>query len=63
MVEGGQQVISSFLSHREPSTSVPVVDTLIVTVAPTLVGPSGVGVTVENDVQVLHFYLPAGRGS
>ncbi|KIY69713.1 bacterial bifunctional deaminase-reductase [Cylindrobasidium torrendii FP15055 ss-10] len=37
MVEGGARVIGSFLAHPD------VVDTLIITVAPTLVGPLGVG--------------------
>ncbi|KZS92883.1 bacterial bifunctional deaminase-reductase [Sistotremastrum niveocremeum HHB9708] len=43
MVEGGRQIISSFLCHKPL-----VVDILIVTVAPTLVGSSGVGATLEN---------------
>lgn len=40
MVEGGSAVIASFL-HASP----PVVDRLVVTVAPTLVGEAGVPVT------------------
>ncbi|KIJ54316.1 hypothetical protein M422DRAFT_64394 [Sphaerobolus stellatus SS14] len=43
MVEGGQRVIGSFLCHQD-SASKPVVDVVIVTVAPTLVGEAGVGV-------------------
>ncbi|KAG8943088.1 2,5-diamino-6-(ribosylamino)-4(3H)-pyrimidinone 5'-phosphate reductase [Tulasnella sp. 424] len=35
MVEGGQKVISSFLSHKSASTGGSVVDSIIVTVAPT----------------------------
>ncbi|KAG8219593.1 dihydrofolate reductase-like domain-containing protein, partial [Butyriboletus roseoflavus] len=49
MVEGGASVIGSFLNEasqpRYPGES-PVVDTLIVTVAPTLVGDNGLGYTV-----------------
>jgi 2,5-diamino-6-(ribosylamino)-4(3H)-pyrimidinone 5'-phosphate reductase len=43
MVEGGQRVISSFLSHRDAEAEC-VVDVLIVTVAATLVGAQGIGV-------------------
>lgn len=42
MVEGGQRVISSFISHLDAETK-HVVDILIVTVAPTFVGVAGVG--------------------
>ncbi|KAH7102681.1 bacterial bifunctional deaminase-reductase [Auriculariales sp. MPI-PUGE-AT-0066] len=42
MVEGGQRVISSFMR------SAALVDVVIVTVAPTLVGPDGVGVSTEG---------------
>lgn len=45
MVEGGQQIISSFL--REPS----LIDTIIITVAPVLVGKDGVGAIGENEVR------------
>ncbi|KAF9245876.1 dihydrofolate reductase-like domain-containing protein [Melanogaster broomeanus] len=49
MVEGGATVIGAFLNQASqpcnPATS-PVVDTLIVTVAPTLVGDGGVGYKV-----------------
>ena len=44
MVEGGQSIISSFLSVPE------VVDILIVTVAPCLVGESGLGVVGKGYV-------------
>ncbi|EED80875.1 predicted protein [Postia placenta Mad-698-R] len=40
MVEGGARVIQSFLAEAESSD---IVDTVVVTVAPTLVGESGVG--------------------
>lgn len=39
MVEGGARVIHSFL---QANLSTPLVDSLIVTVAPTLVGSSGI---------------------
>jgi riboflavin biosynthesis pyrimidine reductase len=42
MVEGGQRIISSFLSHLDSETQ-HVVDILIVTIAPTFVGAAGVG--------------------
>lgn len=49
MVEGGASVIGTFLNQasqpRYPEES-PVVDTLIITVAPTLVGDDGLGYTV-----------------
>lgn len=51
MVEGGQRVISSFYAARD-GDSRPVVDILIVTVAPTLVGPSGVGVSLDRSEKV-----------
>lgn len=47
MVEGGQRVISSMLTERHTDGSV-LVDTLIVTVAPTLVGFDGVGVIQQG---------------
>ncbi|KAF8518605.1 dihydrofolate reductase-like domain-containing protein [Gautieria morchelliformis] len=47
MVEGGQRVISSFLSHQD-AESERVVDVLIVTVAPTFVGAKGVGVLIQG---------------
>ena len=56
MVEGGASVIGTFMNQasqpRRPGES-PVVDTLIVTVAPTLVGPDGLGYTagVSGDAQ------------
>lgn len=49
MVEGGASVIDTFMNQasqpRGPEES-PVVDTLIVTVAPTIVGDDGLGYTV-----------------
>lgn len=51
MVEGGATVIGTFINQgsqpRYPGES-PVVDTLIVTVAPTLVGDDGLGYTVGS---------------
>lgn len=51
MVEGGASVIGTFMSQASqpcyPGES-PVVDTLIITVAPTLVGSDGMGYTVGN---------------
>lgn len=55
MVEGGASVINTFLNQasqpRGPGES-PVVDTLIVTVAPTLVGDDGLGYTagISGDI-------------
>lgn len=47
MVEGGARVIQSFLAESQSTGSVDtssrVVDTIIVTVAPTIVGDEGVG--------------------
>ena len=48
MVEGGQRVISSFMAAREVEDDQPVVDVVIVTVAPTLVGADGIGVALEE---------------
>lgn len=52
MVEGGRGVISSFFAARDAQGR-PVVDRLIVTVAPTLVGPDGVGVALETATTIL----------
>jgi riboflavin biosynthesis pyrimidine reductase len=49
MVEGGASVIDTFMNQAfQPrgSGESPVVDTLIVTVAPTIVGDDGLGYTV-----------------
>ena len=49
MVEGGQRVISSFLAHEPP-----VVQCVIITIAPCIVGSDGVGVTsADTEVRVL----------
>lgn len=49
MVEGGQRVISSFLTHEPP-----VVQCVIITIAPCIVGSDGVGVTSgDSEVRVL----------
>lgn len=51
MVEGGASVIGTFINQvsqpRYPGES-PVVDTLIVTVTPTLVGDDGLGYTIGS---------------
>ncbi|KAG9096779.1 2,5-diamino-6-(ribosylamino)-4(3H)-pyrimidinone 5'-phosphate reductase [Ceratobasidium sp. 370] len=47
MIEGGQRVISSMLTDRHTDGSV-LVDTLIVTVAPTLIGFDGMGVIQQG---------------
>ncbi|CAE6502854.1 unnamed protein product [Rhizoctonia solani] len=47
MVEGGQRVISSMLTGRHTDES-PLVDTLIITVAPSLIGFDGVGVLQQG---------------
>ncbi|KDQ15744.1 hypothetical protein BOTBODRAFT_108453 [Botryobasidium botryosum FD-172 SS1] len=47
MVEGGQRVISSFLAH-----SPPLMDMLVVTVAPVIVGAAGVGALQDEQVRV-----------
>ena len=52
MVEGGQRVISTLLA-----ISPPVVDTVIVTVAPLFVGKDGTGVTEANQDKVYPSYL------
>jgi riboflavin biosynthesis pyrimidine reductase len=54
MVEGGQRVISSMLTGRHTDGSV-LVDTLIITVAPTLVGIGGLGV-IELGKKVRFLY-------
>ncbi|KZV96118.1 bacterial bifunctional deaminase-reductase [Exidia glandulosa HHB12029] len=52
MVEGGQRVISSFYAARDTEGR-PIVDALIVTVAPTLVGAAGVGVALDGAEKTL----------
>lgn len=47
MVEGGQRIISSLLS-----LSPPVVDIVVVTIAPMFVGSDGTGVTEANQENV-----------
>ena len=47
MVEGGAGVINSFLSARSEDTQKPLVDTVIVTVAPVFIG-NGVGYGVRE---------------
>ena len=54
MVEGGQKVISSFLAHEPP-----VVQCVIITIAPCIVGSDGVGVTSGNpEVRIVYFLFP-----
>ncbi|KZV80399.1 bacterial bifunctional deaminase-reductase [Exidia glandulosa HHB12029] len=52
MAEGGQRVISSFYAARDTDGR-PIVDTLIVTVAPMLVGAAGVGVALDGAEKTL----------
>ncbi|KAG8900698.1 2,5-diamino-6-(ribosylamino)-4(3H)-pyrimidinone 5'-phosphate reductase [Tulasnella sp. 403] len=52
MVEGGQRVISTLLSHQSP-----VFDCLIVTVAPLLVGAAGVGAIADGQVMSAQLLL------
>ncbi|KAB5589189.1 hypothetical protein CTheo_7364 [Ceratobasidium theobromae] len=47
MIEGGQRVISSMLTGRHTDGS-PLVDALIITVAPSLIGSDGVGVLQQG---------------
>ncbi|RXW24034.1 hypothetical protein EST38_g1798 [Candolleomyces aberdarensis] len=60
MVEGGAQIIRSFL--RAHSTH-PIIDNLIITVAPTFIGKDGVGYELDHDVVNLSFHrsFPLGR--
>ena len=60
MVEGGAQIIRSFL--RAHSTH-PIVDNLIITVAPTFIGKDGVGYELDRDIVNLAFQrsFPLGR--
>ena len=53
MVEGGQRIISSFLSHLDAEHKKPVVDVLIITVAPTLVGAAGIGMLSQGPSAVI----------
>ncbi|KAI0348175.1 hypothetical protein BDW22DRAFT_1350342 [Trametopsis cervina] len=57
MVEGGANVIQSFLKETlpDPQGKVnPIVDTVIVTVAPTLVGPQGIAYDCNLPVKLNH---------
>jgi hypothetical protein len=47
MVEGGQRIISSFLTHLNADNK-PVIDVLIITVAPILIGGAGIGVLSQG---------------
>lgn len=47
MVEGGATVINSFLKCAYQSSGEPIINTLIITTAPTLVGDEGVGYKVD----------------
>ena len=62
MVEGGASVIGSFLAeapiNRDDGGLSSIVDTVIVTVAPTFVGDDGVGYGIGlSGVQVSEFYF------
>ncbi|KAJ2932794.1 hypothetical protein H1R20_g4297, partial [Candolleomyces eurysporus] len=60
MVEGGAEIIRSFL--RAHSTR-PIIDNLIITVAPTFIGKDGVGYELDHNVVNLAFHrsFPLGR--
>ena len=54
MVEGGARVIQSFLKETQPGLdgkAVPIVDNIIITIAPTLVGADGVGYECDLTTQ------------
>ena len=54
MVEGGAQIIQAFLAGGQingEGESEPIVDTVIVTVAPTFVGMQGVGYAWHSSMQ------------
>lgn len=51
MVEGGQRVISSFLSHVDAEAN-HIVDVLILTIAPTFVGAPGMGALSQGSISV-----------
>ena len=54
MVEGGQRIISSFLSYEPP-----IVQCVIITIAPCIVGSDGVGVTSGNsEVRINSLIFP-----
>jgi 2,5-diamino-6-(ribosylamino)-4(3H)-pyrimidinone 5'-phosphate reductase len=55
MVEGGQRIISSLLA-----TSPPLVDLVIITIAPMLVGSDGTGVTEDDQVSVSLLWMAVG---
>jgi len=59
MVEGGQRVISSFLTHEPP-----IVQSVIITIAPCIVGSDGVGVTSgDSEVRIPfknYWFAPLG---
>jgi 2,5-diamino-6-(ribosylamino)-4(3H)-pyrimidinone 5'-phosphate reductase len=51
MVEGGAQVIGSFFEiASSPGSEKPLVDRVIVTVAPTFVGQDGIGYGLEGEL-------------
>ncbi|KAI0692946.1 dihydrofolate reductase-like domain-containing protein [Cytidiella melzeri] len=55
MVEGGARVIQSFLKETQScagGTAIPVVDTVIITVAPIIVGAGGVGYVCDLTAQL-----------
>lgn len=56
MIEGGQRVISSMLTGRHTDGSA-LVDLLIITIAPTLIGSGGVGVLEQGKKVSLDFDL------
>ncbi|KAI0785320.1 dihydrofolate reductase-like domain-containing protein [Irpex lacteus] len=55
MVEGGAKIIQSFLKETQPGLdgkAVPIVDSIIITVAPTIVGVDGLGYDCDLTAQV-----------
>lgn len=55
MVEGGARIIQCFLSETQPDAegkNVPIVDSIIITVAPTIVGAGGIGYECDLTTQV-----------
>jgi 2,5-diamino-6-(ribosylamino)-4(3H)-pyrimidinone 5'-phosphate reductase len=62
MVEGGARVIQCFLTETQLDSegrNVPIVDSIIITVAPTIVGTCGVGYDCDLTMQVSTFHFVA----
>ena len=52
MVEGGATIIDTFLAESARAEPNPIIDTLIITIAPTLVGDEGVGYGTTDQVSL-----------